>query len=108
MSFFQLGCKWTAEYLLTGLAGGLLATLILPGSYMTLPAFKHVDGELRLYWGALARLIAAAVVGCIVDTNPRNAFFGGFFSWHVLRWLSQDGWAILKSKISALFKEAKP
>lgn len=89
---FELGCKWTLEYFMTGLAGGLVAVLILPGCYTTLPYIEKVDGECRLKWGFVARLVVAAIAGCVVDTNIRNAFFGGFFSWHAFRWLSEDGW----------------
>jgi hypothetical protein len=89
---FELGCKWTLEYVLSGLAGGLVAVLILPGCYTTLPRLEWVDGECRIRWGAVARLVVAAIIGCVVDCSPRNAFFGGFFSWHACRWLSEDGW----------------
>ncbi|MCE5200852.1 MAG: hypothetical protein ABFD54_05975 [Armatimonadota bacterium] len=102
---FYFGCKWTFEYFATGLVGGLVATLILPGSYTTLPRLENVEGEVRLYWGVFARLIAAGVFGCIVDCNNRNAFFGGFFSWHVLRWMSEEGWILLKTRLKAWFSK---
>lgn len=96
---FVLGCKFTWDYFLIGAAGSLVAVLVLPGSYMTLPCIKRVDGELRICWGALARIIVGGIVGCVVDCNGRNVFFGGFFSWHMLRWLSEDGWNILREKL---------
>jgi hypothetical protein len=58
-----------------------------------------VNGERRIKWGALARLVVAAIIGCVVDTNARNAFFGGFFSWHACRWLSEDGWKYILKRI---------
>ena len=96
---FELGCRWTVEYCLSGCAGGLVAVIILPGSYMTLPCVKRVDGELRFCFGALARIVVAGIAGCVVDCNLRNAFFGGFFAWHAFRWLGDDGWKWLKGRL---------
>lgn len=94
-----LGCRWTIEYLLTGLAGGIVAVLILPGCYVSLPRIRRENDEVRVYGGAVARLIVAAIAGCIVDCNVRNAFFGGFFSWHAFRWLSEDGWKYIRRRL---------
>lgn len=108
MDCFALGCKWTVEYFVTGLLGAWVAVLILPGSYTTLPRFiKLDDGERRISWGAVARLIVGGITGCIVDTNTRNAFFGGFFSWHAFRWLSEDGWRIIVAQLRAAFALAQ-
>ncbi len=100
----EFGCKWTWEYFFTGLAGSFVATVILPGSYTTIPYLRRCKaGELSLHWGALARLLVGGIAGCVVDCNPRNAFFGGFFSWHFFRWLSEDGWRVIEQRIKALF-----
>ena len=99
MSCFEFGCKWTLEYFLTGCLGGIAAVLSLPGGYMVLPCFKRVDGELRFCFGALAWVLVAGIFGCVVDCNARNAFFGGFFARHFFRWLGDDGWKWLESRL---------
>lgn len=96
-----LGCKWTVEYALSGIAGAIVATLILPGSYLTLPCCRKNDnGEIHFHLGALARIIVGGIIGCVVDCTSRNAFFGGFFSWHIARWLSEDGWKWIHRQLS--------
>ncbi len=103
-----LGCKWTVEYFLTGCAGGLVAVLILPGAYMTMPCLRKVKGEYRVYLGALARVVVAGIGGCVVDCNPRNAFFGGFFAWHAFRWLGEDGWQYVLPRLKAGLHKPEP
>jgi hypothetical protein len=102
--FFEVGCKWTVEYFLTGCAGGLVAVLILPGSYTTIPRLWRIRGETRLVWGALARVVVAGIGGCVVDCSNRNAFFAGFFAWHVFTWCGTEGWAALRDKLRKLWK----
>jgi len=96
---FTLGCKFTWEYFLIGCAGGLVATLILPGCYLSMPQYRLEGGDKRVYAGFVARLIVAGIIGCVVDCNQRNVFFGGFFSWHACRWLADDGWKWLEAKL---------
>jgi hypothetical protein len=100
---FHLGCKWTVDYFLTGCAGGLVAVLILPGTYLTLPSFRKVNGDWRFYLGALARIGVAGIAGCVMDCNNRNSFFGGFFAWHGFRFLADDGWRWLRTRLRKLF-----
>lgn len=104
---FELGCKFTWEYFLTGLLGSLVAVLVLPGCYTALPRFERVNGELRFKWGALARLVVGGIFGCVVDCNTRNAFFGGFFSWHICRWATGEGWQYIKKRLLGAFIETK-
>jgi len=99
---FELGCRFTIEYFGTGCMGGLVAVLILPGSYITLPAIRKVGNELRVYWGVFARIFVAGVAGCVVDCSTRNAFFGGFFAWHAFRWIESQGWKDLQSRLEML------
>jgi len=102
---FTLGCKFTLANFLVGALGGLVALLVLPGSYTTLPRlFRNKRRELQMNWNALARLIVSGIGGCVVDCNSRNTFFGGFFSWHVFTWLSEDGWSILRGRLLDLVK----
>lgn len=96
---FTLGCKFTVEYFITGFLGGVVAILILPGSCMTMPRIERKNGAWTITWGDIAKLIVAGIAGCVVDCNPRNAFFGGFFSWHAFRWLSEEGFQMIKSII---------
>ena len=102
---FELGCKWTAEYFFTGCLGGIAAVLSLPGSYMVMPCFRRMDGEMRFCFGALAWILVAGIAGCVVDCNPRNAFFGGFFARHFFRWLGDDGWKCVRSHIERLINK---
>lgn len=101
---FQFGCTWTLAYFLWGASGGLVAVLVLPGCYVTMPSKRKVHGETRIYLGVLARLLVAGVFACVVDTNNRNAFFAGFFAWHVVTWASERGWQVLKERIEGFFK----
>lgn len=105
---FELGCKWTWEYLGSGFLGGVVAIMILPGGYASLPKYMIVDGEKRIYWGVIGRLVVAAIAGCVVDCNPRNAFFGGFFSWHAFRWMSQEGWNLVREGLTRMFGAKTP
>lgn len=96
-----LGCQWTIEYALSGIAGAIVATLILPGSFFTLPCCKRGEnGDLQFHFGAIARIIVGGILGCVVDCSSRNAFFAGFFSWHLARWLGDDGWRWLHAKLN--------
>ena len=102
---FHLGCQFTLQNFLVGMAGGLVATLVMPGCYTTIPRLMRLeDGELRFYWGALGRLIVAGIGGCVVDCNSRNTFFGGFFSWHTFGWLAEEGWKTLKTYLQKICK----
>ena len=104
---FELGCEWTADYFMTGCLGGIVAVLILPGSYLTLPCFRKVDGEWRFCPGAFARILVAGIAGCVVDCTSRNAFFGGFFAWHAFRWMGEDGWKWIRSQLDARLRGPK-
>jgi len=81
-----------------------VALVILPGCYMVMPRVSRHEGEVRLYLGAVARIAVSGIAGCLVDCHARNAFFGGFFAWHVFRWLESQGWKELQSRISAILK----
>ena len=103
---FELGCKFTVENFLIGALGGIVAVLVLPGSYMTLPRMIRLeDGEQRVCWGAFARIIVAGIGGCVVDCNQRNTFFGGFFSWHMFRWAADDGWKMVSGELKRLARQ---
>lgn len=101
---FILGCKWTVEYFLTGCAGGFVALVILPGCYIVMPSVRKHEDEVRVYLGALARVIVAGIAGCVVDCSSRNAFFAGFFAWHVFKWLESQGWRELRARLLAMVK----
>ncbi len=101
---FTLGCEFTLHNFLIGILGGLVATLVLPGCYTTVPRLIRMnDGELRFYWGAVGRIVVAGIGGCVVDCNCRNTFFGGFFAWHTFGWLAEAGWSAIKHKLQILF-----
>lgn len=95
----KLGCQFNWLYFGIGTIGGVAATLTLPGCYATLPSIKTVNGEKRIYWGVFARLIVAGIAGCVADCNNTNSFFAGFFSWHIFRFLHEEGWIWLKTAL---------
>lgn len=103
----EFGCQFTWPYLVFGFLGGLVALLTKPGAYLMAPYKERVKGRVRIHLGTAGRLIVAAIMGCVVDCNNRNAFFGGFFSWHMCRWLSEDGWNHLRTAAEMLFKGGK-
>ena len=102
---FELGCKFTLQYFLIGCIGGLAAVMTLPGSYIIWPRIQKVGDEKRIYLGFLARIAVAGVIGCVVDCNNRNVFFGGFFSWHICRYAQEDGWKWLKGILQSWFSK---
>ena len=103
MPCLEFGCSFTWPYFLIGATGGLTAVLVLPGCYVTMPSKRKVHGQTRYYLGVFGRLIVSGIFACVVDTNNKNAFFAGFFAWHVLTWASEGGWGLLKQRLEALF-----
>lgn len=100
---FHLCAKWSWEFFWWGVAGSFIAVVVLPGCYTTLPSLKKEDGNLNIHWGALGRLLAGGIAGCLADRNGVNACFGGFFSWHVFTWASVEGWKYLQTRLKAFF-----
>lgn len=107
LSFIRFGCEFTPYNFLIGMIGGLVAVLILPGCYTTIPWFTRGENdEIIFHWGALGRLVVAGIAGCVLDCNTRNTFFGGFFGWHLFRWAGNEGWQSIKARLRS-FLEAK-
>ena len=97
----ELGCQFTPFYFAIGSIGSLIAVLVLPGCYTTLPSICKVKGEWRLRWAVAGRLFAGGVAGCIADHNGVNALFAGFFCWHLFKWLSEEGWRSFECRLKA-------
>jgi hypothetical protein len=100
----QLGCQFTLFYFTMGFLGSLIAVWVLPGCYTELPSICKVRGKWRIQWAVLARLLTGGIFGCIADRNGVNAFFAGFFCWHVFKWLSEKGWEHLESRLNAFWQ----
>ena len=90
--------KFSWEYALFGMLGGVAGMLIRHPLYFEFPYLEKVDRGWRLYWGGIKYVIVAGVAGCIGDRNPWNAMVWGLAGWNVLDWLA----AITEKKIKAL------
>lgn len=101
---FEFGCKFTVFYFTMGMLGSLMAVWALPGSYTALPYVRKVKGQWLIHWAVAARLLSGGIMGCVADRNGVNALFAGFFCWHVLKWLSEEGWKHMQSRLDSFFK----